>query len=516
MKHDENTKDPYGQKIDLETEMLYNELEIISAGLKPTILSFSKEELDKKIEENGLEKYRNFLEKIYRFKDHTLSAKEERILGALAPASSAPAEAYMLLTNADIEYPEIESAGEKLTDANFVSLLKNKDEKVRKETFEKYYNTLGKVDNTISSLQFNNVRNLVIEAKLRNFNSAREMELFTDDVDVEVYDNLINTVHKYLPTLHKYFKLKKEYLGLEKQHMYDIYLPLQKGEPKEISFEEAKETVLEAVKPMGEEYRSIMKKAFDENWIDVYPKEGKKSGAYSSGGYDTDPYILMNFTNDYNSMFTLAHELGHSLHSYYSRENNDFVYSNYTIFVAEVASTTNELLLLDYLMKNTDDEDEMFYLINHYIDSFKSTVFRQTQFAEFEKLTHQAVEEDKVLTVDDFNKIYYDLNKKYYGDYVISDDEIKLEWARIPHFYRNFYVYKYATGFSTAVTLSQRILSGNKEYLEKYLNFLKDGSNNYPLDQLREAGADISKQETLDKAFSVFEELVDKLESMIH
>lgn len=516
MKHDEDTRDPYGQKISIETMSLFSELQTVSAGLNPFILSLDKTELDKLIIDEDLEKYRKYLEKIFRFKEHTLTAKEERILGALSPVTNAPSEAYTLLTNADIEYPEIESVGNvKLTDANYGKLLQNPNVEVRKETFKKYYETLGKVDNTIASLQYNNVRSLVIESKLRNYKSAREMELFKDDVEVEVYDNLINVVHSYLPILHKYFRLKKEYLGLEEQHMYDIYLPLLKEEAKKITFEESKEIILEAVKPMGEEYRSIIKKAFDENWIDVYPREGKKSGAYSSGAYDTDPYILMNFTDDFDSLFTLAHELGHSIHSYYSRKNNEFIYSQYTIFVAEVASTANELLLLDYLMKNAENDDERFFLISHYIDSFKSTVFRQTQFAEFEKLTHDAVEGDKVLTLDDFNEIYYDLNKKYYGDAIVHDEEIKLEWARIPHFYRNFYVYKYATGFSTAVTLSQRILSGNKEYLEAYINFLKDGGNNYPLDQLRAAGADISKPEVLNAAFKVFENLVNELEELM-
>lgn len=516
MKHDEDTRDPYGQKISIETMSLFSDLQMVSAGLEPYILSLDEKELDELIKENDLEKYRKYLEKLYRFKDHTLSAKEERILGAMSPITDATSEAYTLLTNADIEYPEIESAGNvKLSNANFVSLLENKDVEVRKETFKKYYETLGKVDNTIASLQYNNVRSLVIESKLRNYNSAREMELFKDNVNVKVYDNLIKAVRNSLPTLHKYYKIKKDYLGLDEQHMYDVYLPILKESDKKYTFEDAKELVLEAVKPLGEEYRSIIQKAFDENWIDVYPREGKKSGAYSGGAYDTDPYILMNFTEDLNSVFTLAHELGHSMHSYYSKENNDFIYSQYTIFVAEVASTTNELLLLDYMMKNAKSEGEKLLLVDHYINSFKGSVFRQTQFAEFEKLTHQAVEEDRVLTLDDFNEIYYNLNKDYYGDYVISDDEIKLEWARIPHFYRNFYVYKYATGFSTAVTLSQRILSGNEEYLEAYLNFLKDGGNNYPLDQLRKAGADISKPETLNKALDVFKDLVDELEKLI-
>ncbi len=513
-KHDEDTRQTYGQKISMTAEDLGNEYETITSNFIPTLLEMSKEELDEKIKDNDLEKYRKYLDKIFRYKDHTLSAKEEKILGSVSFLQGAPSDAYNLLMNSDMEFPFIESAGEKLTHANYVSLIKNPDVNVRKEAFEKYYKTMKTVDNTIASMQFNNVKGLTTEARLRNFNSAREMELFKDDVEEIVYDNMIEAVRENLPHLHRYYQIKKKFLNLDEQHMYDVYLPLATEKEKKINYEEGKEIVLKGLAPLGEEYLGILKEAFENSWIDVYPQTGKRSGAYSAGSFDTEPYILMNYTDNLDSVFTLAHELGHSVHSYYSRKNNDFIYSGYTIFVAEVASTTNELILLDYLMKNASSDEEKIYLIDFYIDSFKSTVFRQTMFAEFEKLTHEAVENNQVLTLEDFNEIFYKLNQDYFGEAVISDEDIQLEWARIPHFYNNFYVYKYATGFSTAVKLAKNILEGDQEALEKYINFLKDGGNNFPLDQLKAAGADISKKETINEAMEVFKGLVEELEEL--
>lgn len=515
MKFDENTKNSEGQKMQMKAFSLYEEFETAIAGFKPYLLTLSEEGLKELIEKYKLDEYKIFFSRIFRYKDHTLSDKEERIIGSLSFLSGAPREAYTLLRNADMEFPTLETTGEKLTEANYVSNLQNSDVKVRKEAFEKYYKTLRSCENTIASLQYNNVKALTTLASLKNFDSARQMELFEDDVDVAVYDTLINVIHKYLPVLHKYYEIKKKYMKLEEQHMYDVYLPMIGDVSKEISYDEAKEIIIKALAPLGEDYISVLKEGFESNWIDVYPKDGKRSGAYSSGSYDSSPYILMNYNNNLDSLFTLVHELGHSMHSYYSRKNNEFINSDYTIFVAEVASTTNELLLLNYLIDNAKDEKEKMYLINHYVDSFKSTVFRQTMFAEFEKLTHEAVENGEALTSENFNEIYYKLNKEYFGDAVISDKDIEFEWGRIPHFYRNFYVYKYATGFSTAVTLSQNILSGDKDKLNAYLGFLKDGGRNFPLDQLRAAGADISKEETLVKAMKVFEAKVDELEKLL-
>lgn len=515
MKFDENTKNSSGQKMQMKAFALYDDFQTAIAGFKPYLLTLSEDEIAKLIKENKLEDYEIYFFRILRYKYHTLSAEEEKAIGALSFLAGAPGEAYTLLRNADMEFPTLETTGEKLTEANYIPHLLNKDVNVRKEAFEKYYKTLRGAENTIASLQFNNVKGLTTLAELKKFDSARQMELYEDNVDVSVYDTLIKVIHDYLPVLHKYYKIKKEYMGFEDQHMYDVYLPMISNFDKKIPYEEAKETILEALKPLGEEYISILKEGFESNWIDVYPKDGKRSGAYSSGSFDSDPYILMNYNENLDSMFTLAHELGHSMHSYFSKKNNVFINSSYTIFVAEVASTTNELLLLNYLIDRAASEEEKLYLVNHYVDSFKSTVFRQTMFAEFEKKTHAAVERGEVLTAENFNEIYYKLNKEYYGDAVISDKDIEFEWARIPHFYRNFYVYKYATGFSTAVSLSQNIISGDKDKLEAYLNFLKDGGRNFPLDQLRAAGADISKEETLVKAMKVFETQVNELEKLL-
>lgn len=515
MDADADTRDTEGQRLHLKALNLGSKLDEVGAPLKPALLSLSREELDKLIKDNDMEDYRLFIEKIYRFKDHVLTKKEESILSAYGFLENAPFDAYNLLTNADITFEDLESIDTKLNGATFISLLRNKDEKVRREAFQKYYKSYKGLENVISSLYLNNVKAMTTEAKLRGYNSALEMELYGDKVDVSVYENLIAAVHENLPALYKYYEIKKNFLDLKEQHMYDVYLNLTKEEPKKIPYEEAVEMVLESLKPMGEEYTKIAREGLMTRWVDVYPKEGKRDGAYSFGTYDSPPYILMNYNDDLQSVFTLAHELGHSMHSYFSRTNNKYIYSDYTIFVAEVASTTNELLLLNYLMDKATTPEEEIYLIDHYIDSFKSTVFRQTMFAEFEKITHERVEKGDALTSADFKEIYYNLNKLYFGDAVISDEEIAYEWSRIPHFYTDFYVYKYATGFSSAVTLSKNILSGDKEKLEAYLNFLKDGSNHYPLEQLKSAGVDLTTKEGVGTAMREFNSLVKRLDKII-
>lgn len=515
MNADTDTRDTEGQRLHLKALNLGSKLDEVGAPLKPALLSLSREELDKLIKDNDMEDYRLFIEKIYRFKDHVLTEKEESILSAYGFLENAPFDAYNLLTNADITFEDLESTDTKLNGATFISILRNKDEKVRREAFQKYYKSYKGLENVISSLYLNNVKAMTTEAKLRGYNSALEMELYGDKVDVSVYENLIAAVHENLPALYKYYEIKKNFLGLKEQHMYDVYLNLTKEEPKKIPYEEAVEMVLESLKPMGEEYTKIAREGLMSRWVDVYPKEGKRDGAYSFGTYDSPPYILMNYNDDLQSVFTLAHELGHSMHSYFSRTNNKYIYSDYTIFVAEVASTTNELLLLNCLMDKATTPEEEIYLIDHYIDSFKSTVFRQTMFAEFEKITHERVEKGDALTSADFKEIYYNLNKLYFGDAVISDEEIAYEWSRIPHFYTDFYVYKYATGFSSAVTLSKNILSGDKDKLKAYLNFLKDGSNNYPLEQLKSAGVDLTTKEGVGTAMREFNTLVERLDKII-
>lgn len=514
MTRDEDSTQTLGQELVLEADKVYNDYVSAWSFFKPSLLELSEEELDKLIEDESLQVYDRYLKEIFRYKDHTLTKDQEYVMGAMGQMSSTPASAFYMLTNADMTFPPIETkGGAELSNANYTNFLKDRDVEVRKEAFSKFYNTYQGLENTLASLYADNVRNLVTEAELRGYDSALQMELYQDDVDVKVYENLVSTVRSNLPIIHDYYRLKKDALGLESQHMYDVYLDIGGDLETKITYEEAKDLIIKAAEPMGEAYVQVLKKAFDERWIDVYPRKGKRSGAYSSGVYSSDPYILMNYTDDLNSLFTLAHELGHSMHSYLSRKNNPYIYSSYTIFAAEVASTTNELLLLNYLLDRAEAKEERIYLINHYLDSFKSTVFRQTMFAEFEKKTHETVEDDKVLTLDKLNQCYYQLNEDYFGSGVEVDEEIQLEWARIPHFYRNFYVYKYATGFLSAVILSKNILEGRG--LDSYLTFLSDGSNHYPIDQLKMAGVDVMDPKSFDSAFQVFKDLVDELRELL-
>lgn len=513
MTRDEDSTLALGQDLALETDALVGDYSSTTAFFTPSLLALKEEDLERIIEDEGLALYRKYLMDIYRFKDYTLGEPEEYILGSIRQMSAAPSSAYYMLTNADMEFPKMDSKdGEDLTQANYVNFLKDPDVAVRKEAFDHMYDGFASYENTISTLMNDNVNNLVTEARLRNYGSAIEKELYRDDVGVQVYDNLILSIRENLPSLHEYYRVKKDVLGLEDQHMYDVYLPITGGSQEKISYDQAKDMIMEAMKPLGEDYIANLSKAFSDRWIDVYPRKGKKGGAYSWGTYSSDPYILMNYTDDLNSVFTLAHELGHSMHSYYSRQN-PYIYSGYTIFVAEVASTTNELLLLHYLMDKAETKAEKLALVDHYLDSFKSTVFRQTMFAEFEKFTHETIEAGETLTLDKMNDFYLQLNKDYFGDSVVVDEKIKYEWMRIPHFYRNFYVYKYATGFLTAVVLSRKILAGDG--VEDYLNFLKDGSNNFPIDQLKNAGADIMDPETFKASFGVFEDLVEDLKKLV-
>lgn len=514
MKRDENSKIPESQKLAIEMDSLYSKVEADMSFLSPCLLSLTKEEWNKLKEDKRYNFYKIFFDRILREKEHMLSEDMEYIMSSYSDVTGASHNSFYMLSYADMKFPDLENTNEKLSHATFVKLLTDKNRELRKETFEKFYDTYQNYENTFASTLYGNMKGVITESKLRKFNSAREMALFADDVDIKVYDSLIESVHKALPSIHDYFALKKKVLGLDEYHMYDIYTNISDYDRK-IPFEEAKEIVLKALQPMGEEYCSIIKKAFEENWIDVYPQDGKRSGAYSGGCYDSAPYILMNYNENLSSVFTLIHELGHSVHSYMSKKNNEFIYSSYTIFVAEVASTTNEMLLINYLLNNTDNKDEKIYLLNYYADMFKSTVFRQTMFAEFEKIVHEKVENGEALTAEDFNNIYYELNKLYFGENVEVDDRISLEWARIPHFYRDFYVYKYATGLSAAAVISKKILDKEENALENYFEFLKDGNNNFPIKQLQKAGADMSNPKTVEEGLLGFKEKVEELKKII-
>ena len=515
MKSHEDTRINKNQGNATKTDMLSTELSMATSYMVPEIIAMDSEKLENYLKTEKLSHYKKYVDDILRLKPHTLNEREEELLAAVADLSGVPENVYDKLSFADLQFPEIEDEnGEKVrvTHSNFSLFLKSKDARVRKDAFEAMYGVYGQYKNTFASTLYGGIKSEIFYAKTRKYESALQGSLFQDNVSVNVYNNLIDAVHENLDTLNDYIDLKKKFLGLDKINMYDLYVPLTENFDMEISYEKAQEIILEALKPLGEEYLENVKKAFAEGWIDVYGNEGKQGGAYSWGSYDSKSYILMSYKDDLNSLFTLIHEMGHSMHSFYSKNNQPYLYSGYKIFVAEVASTLNELLLINYLLKNAESKEERVYLLNYYLEQFRTTVYRQTMFAEFEKICHGKVEEGEPLTAEDFNNIYYDLNKKYYGESCEVNEEIALEWARIPHFYSNFYVYKYATGFSAASALSKQILEEGESAVSRYKEFLKSGGSEFPLDQLRKAGIDMEKKESVDEALHVFKDLVKQLE----
>ena len=515
MKSHEDTRINKNQSNATKIDMLSTELSMATSYMVPEIIAMDNEKLENYLKTERLSHYKKYVDDILRLKPHTLNEREEELLASVADLSGVPENVYDMLSFADLKFPEIEDEnGEKVrvTHSNFSLFLKSKDARVRKDAFEAMYGIYGQYKNTFASTLYGGIKSEIFYAKTRKYESALQGSLFQDNVSVNVYNNLIDAVHENLDTLNDYIDLKKKFLGLDKINMYDLYVPLTENFDMEISYEKAQEIILEALKPLGEEYLENVKKAFAEGWIDVYGNEGKQGGAYSWGSYDSKSYILMSYKDDLNSLFTLIHEMGHSMHSFYSKNNQPYLYSGYKIFVAEVASTLNELLLINYLLKNAESKEERVYLLNYYLEQFRTTVYRQTMFAEFEKICHGKVEEGEPLTAEDFNNIYYDLNKKYYGESCEVNEEIALEWARIPHFYSNFYVYKYATGFSAASALSKQILEEGESAVSRYKEFLKSGGSEFPLDQLRKAGVDMEKKESVDEALHVFKDLVKQLE----
>ncbi|MGL5312352.1 MAG: oligoendopeptidase F [Peptostreptococcaceae bacterium] len=515
MKQHEDTRINENQSMATKTEMLSTELSMATSYMVPEIIAIEDEKLNEYLKTEELSFYDKYIKDILREKPHTLNEREEEILAAVSDLSSISENVYDMFSFADLEFPEIEDEEGnkvKLTHSNYSLFIKSKNSRVRKDAFEAVYSVYDKYKNTFASMLSGGIKSEIFYAKMRKYQSALQASLFQDDISVDVYNNLILAVDENLEALNKYVDIKKKFLGLDKIHMYDLYVPLTDKFDMKIPYEKAKDIILNALKPLGEEYLNIIRQAFDEGWIDVYENEGKQGGAYSWGSYDSQPYILMSYKDDLNSLFTLIHELGHSLHSYYSRKSQPYIYSSYKIFVAEVASTLNELLLINYLLENSTSKDERIYLLNYYLEQFRTTVYRQTMFAEFEKITHESVEGGKPLTAQDFNEIYYKLNEKYYGKSCEVDEQIGLEWARIPHFYSNFYVYKYATGFSAASALSQQILNEGQVAVDRYIEFLKSGGSEYPLKQLKAAGVDMEKKEAVDQALEVFGDLVKKLE----
>lgn len=518
MHKDENNINEHYQALYDRVEMLAVEVNSATAFMVPEILAIGKEKLYIFLDEHQeLGVYKHFIDELLRQQEHILSDKEERLLAMTADISMASRNVFGMLNNADIKFPVIkdENGDElELTKGRYGSLMESSDRRVREDAFKGLYGSYKKLLNTIGATYSSSVKKDIFYARARNYNSARAASLDQDNVPLEVYDQLIESVHKNMDQMYRYMDIRKKMLGLDELHMYDIYTPLIKGFKMEIPYEKSQDIVIKALQPLGDKYVGQLEKGMRSGWIDVYENEGKTSGAYSGGSFDTNPYVLMNYENRLDDVFTLAHEMGHSMHSFYSNQVQPYVYSQYPIFVAEVASTVNESLLIDYLLKNSSSREEKIYLINHYLEQFRGTVYRQTMFAEFEKISHEETEAGEALTPAHLNQIYGNLNKLYYGPAVAEDDEIRWEWARIPHFYNAFYVYKYATGFSAATALKQAIVSEGQSAVDKYLHFLGTGSSNYPINLLQEAGVDLTTPQPVNDALGYFGTLLDELEKL--
>lgn len=517
LKANEDSTNSFYQELDSKSDRLIALMGAATAFIEPSILELPEDKL--KAELNlSLKEYKHYIEDILRNREHILSSDKEELLAQVYEIGAAPSNIFYMLNNADIDFGEVtDGKGKKhtLTHGTFVSYLESSDRELRKSAFNRLYDTYFKQKNTISAIYTASVKKDIFNARARNYTSALEAALSANNIPVEVYTRLIETVNKHLPLMHKYIKLRKKVLGLNDLDMYDIYTPIVEDINTYKSYDEAKKTVLEAVKPLGENYCDKLKDALEkEKWVDIYENIGKRSGAYSWGAYGCHPFVSLNYNNTVDSMFTLAHEMGHAMHSHYTWSTQPFVYGDYTIFVAEVASTVNEALLMEYLLKNTTDVKERKYLLNYFMEQFRGTLFRQTMFAEFELITHSKTENGEPLTFESLCEIYGELNKKYYGTEINSSNEkISWEWTRIPHFYTAYYVYQYATGYSAAITLSQKILNENGS--KNYINFLKGGSSRYSIDLLKEAGVDMTSSEPVERAMKVFEGLLNEFEKLL-
>lgn len=486
----------------------------------PEILSIPQETMEQFYKDAPeLEQYRRAIEVITRRREHTLSAAEENILAAAGELAASPENTFSMFNNADIKFPyitDVEGNRIQITHANFIRFLNDKDRSLRKQVFRGVYDTYAKWGNTVASVFVSNLKQESFFAKMRKYPSVRAMHLSEGNIPETVYDNLIETVHRHLPDMHRYMALRKKILGVEHLHMYDLYVPLVPGADQTIPYEEAKENVAKALAPMGKAYTDILREGYENGWIDVVANANKRSGAYSWGAYGTHPYVLLNQQDDLDSMFTLAHEMGHAIHTYYSDKTQPYRYSGYLIFVAEVASTCNECLLNHYLLEHETEAKNRNYILNHYLENFRTTLFRQTMFAEFEKIVHEKTALGESLTKDELNKIYHDLNVRYYGPDVVVDNEIDYEWMRIPHFYTAFYVYQYATGFSAAVAFSKKILEEGQPAVDRYVKeFLSGGCSKDPIDLLAAAGVDMSTPHPVEDALSVFAKYLDEFEKQM-
>ena len=514
----ENTGNAYYQGLSGKAQMLIVQMGEAGAYIEPELLSIPENQLEEMLKAEGLSKYAMFYKRLLRRKEHILSKEMEELLAGVEEVAEGPKDTFMMFNNADIKFPVItgeDGAPVEITHGKYAKLLESQNREVRKAAFEGLYEAYGKFKNTLAATYRANVKQAGFFAKARKYESSLKAALDGSAIPTEVYDSLIESVHAYLPALHKYVKMRKEKMGLDELHMYDLYVPLVGEADKKIPYEEAKEIVLKGLAPLGEDYLELLKKGFNEGWIDVYENEGKRSGAYSWGAYGTHPYVLLNYQDNLNNVFTLAHEMGHALHSYHSDEAQDYIYAGYKIFVAEVASICNEALLIRYLLDHSKDDTEKAYLLNYFLEQFRSTLFRQTMFAEFEKIAHAKSEAGEPLTAEVLCDIYYHLNKQYFGDDIVVDEEIALEWARIPHFYTPFYVYQYSTGFSAAIAISSKILKGEPGIVEKYKKFLSGGSSLDCIDFLKICDVDMTTKEPVEEALKVFESTLEEFSKII-
>ena len=515
---DEDTRDPACQAMQGKFMSVMVALSAATSFDTPEIMALDDDTLERFYREYpALEGYRRYLTNLRRMKEYTLSAAEEKLLAAAGELARTPDDIYGSFADADMTFPDaVDAQGQPhpLTQGSFVPLEESTDRCLRRSAYENLYDSFAKFKNTAASVLNAQNKQLKFFAEARKYPNAFERSLHRTNVPTAVYDNLIETVHKHLPEMHRYVRLRKKLLGVEDLHFYDIYTPLVADVDKHIPYEQAKQTIYEALKPLGEGYRAILKEGFENRWVDVYPNVGKRSGAYSAGA-SVHPYVLMNYTGTLDSQFTLAHEMGHALHSYFSNVHQNPIDADYVIFVAEVASTCNEALLMEYLLGRTTDKKERAYLINHFLDQFKGTIYRQTMFAEFERNIGRMTAQGQTLTAEVLCNEYKRLNEEYYGPDMVVDDRIAMEWARIPHFYYNYYVFQYATGYAAAIALSRRILREGERAVEDYLGFLSGGCSKPPIELLKGAGVDMTGPEPVDRALELFGQLLDEMEALM-
>lgn len=520
LKHDEDTTNPKYTAFEQRAATLASQFSSAWSFMLPELMTIDEDTLTRFVEENeGLARYKFDLEKINKKRPHVLSEKEEKLLAEAQEALQSSSNTFSMFNNADLTFDNVldkDGNSLPLSHGNYITYLESSDRVLRENAYKEVYKQYGKFNNTLSQTLAGKVKASVFSSKVRNYKSARDQALSNNDIPESVYDSLVDTVNKNLHLLHRYTELRKSLLELDEMYMYDMYTPLIKDVEFKVTYEEAQDWMLKSLEPMGKEYTDVITEGLMNRWVDVYENKGKRSGAYSSGTFGTNPFILMNWTDNVNNTFTLTHEFGHSAHSYFSRKNQPSNMSGYSIFVAEVASTCNEALLADYMYKQLDDEMKKLYLLNYQLDGFRGTVFRQTMFAEFEYKIHSIIENNEPLTAERLNEEYATLNKKYYGDAVVTDEFIQYEWSRIPHFYYNYYVYQYATGYSAAYALSKQILEEGEPAVVRYINhFLKAGSSDYPIEVLKKAGVDMTSSAPIENACKVFEERLNEFEKLI-